>query len=412
MKKQISILFLLFFAGQLYAGGFRVALQSARQIGMGHVGTGMKLGPESIFFNPGAVALSEKQGVSISGNGVFSNVQYNSPLSDYVAKQVENVSTPVAAYGSFNVTDRLVAGLGFYTPYGSRSEWPENWEGQYISQLIDLKVLYFQPTISYKVNDKLGIGAGLIYSTGNVELKRGIPIDTQAGETPDATLEAKASGYGFNAGISYTVDDDLTLGINYRSKVDVEAEDGTISFTNDRIPVSAAQAFTAKRFSASIPLPAELTFGSGLEVNDRLTIASDFNYYFWSAYKELKFKYDGLVGGKNESITPHLWEDSWAVRLGLQYVATDKLNLRGGAIYDSEVAPDATLSPVTPDQARYSFTGGFTFKPTDKLAIDGAIDYVNGIERTVYRQNNVAGFGQRYKSSAIIPSLGINYSFN
>lgn len=412
MKKRILIVFLLFFAGQLYAGGFRVALQSARQIGMGHVGTGMKLGPESIFFNPGAVVLSDKQGVSISGNAIFSNVQFNSPLSDYVAEQVSHTSTPVAAYGSFNITDRLAGGLGFYTPYGSRSEWPENWQGQYISQLIDLKVFYFQPTLSYKVNEKLGIGAGLIYSMGSVELVRGIPLGADATKTPDATLEAKANGIGYNAGISYTVDDDLTLGINYRSKVDVKAEDGTISFTQDRMPVSAAQAFTATQFKASIPLPAELTFGSGLQVNDRLTIASDFNYYFWSAYQELKFQYNGLVGGEAESVIPQAWEDSWAVRAGLQYMASDKLYLRGGAIYDAEVAPDTTLSPVTPDQARYSFTGGFTFNPTEKLAIDGSIDFVNGIERTVYRQNNIAQFGQRYKQSAIIPSFGINYSFN
>lgn len=42
----------LCFATGVNAEGYQVNTLSARQMGMGHTGTGMKLGAESQFFNP------------------------------------------------------------------------------------------------------------------------------------------------------------------------------------------------------------------------------------------------------------------------------------------------------------------------------------------------------------------------
>ncbi len=411
MKKILTIAFLVVLSSSVYAAGFRVALQSARQLGMGHVGVGMQLGAESIFFNPGALGLAEKGNISVSGNAVLANTQFNSPGSNYVAELEDNTGTPFAAYGSFRINEHLSAGLGVYTPFGSTVEWPDNWAGRGVSQLVDLSAIFIQPTLAFKMTDKVAFGVGFIYAMGDVTLKRGVPSITSSPE-PDVTLETdkSASGIGFNMGLFVEPTENVSYGISYRTQVDMEAEDGLV--TVDNVPSSAASLFQATRFNAKLPLPAELSFGISGNPTDRLTLAADMNYNFWSDYEQLKFDYDAVLGGSASTVVPQEWQDSWTTRIGVNYLASRKFNVRGGMYYDFSPIPDNTLSPITPDADRLGLTTGFTFNPNDRFAIDGSFLYINGKERTVQASENQFGFGQRYKITAMVPSFGINYSFN
>ena len=56
MKKLFLVLAAAAIASGAYAEGYQVNNMSAKQTGMGHVGTAMKLNSESIFFNPAATA--------------------------------------------------------------------------------------------------------------------------------------------------------------------------------------------------------------------------------------------------------------------------------------------------------------------------------------------------------------------
>lgn len=96
---------------------------------MGHTGTGMKLGAESMFFNPAGLAFSTK---TLDLTGSFNALKPYATAShcqstvlgvtnefdrDYDAQN--DVSTPIMIGASFKIYDNLQAGVAFYTPYGS-----------------------------------------------------------------------------------------------------------------------------------------------------------------------------------------------------------------------------------------------------------------------------------------------------
>ncbi len=414
MKKIYCIIVFTMMVWQAEAAGFRVALQSAKQAGMAHVGAGMSLGPESIFFNPGAVALSEG-GISFTGNAVLASTTYNLPGTAVTADLADNVGTPFALYGSYSVSDKLSAGLGVYTPYGNVVEWEDDWAGRGISQSIDLTSIFIQPTLSYQVNEKFGIGAGLIYALGTVELQRGIPNITSVPE-PDLLLETDGaeSGIGFNAGAFLQATDDLSFGISYRSLIEIDAEGGSITKLNFPDADAVNAIFTATEFNASLPLPAELAIGAAFDVNENLLIAADANLIFWNKYESLDFDFNGNLGGAGvtSSVNPQNWEDAWTLKLGGQYAASEKLDVRAGAYLDYSPVPDENLTPITPDSDRLNFSFGASFRPSDKFTIDGSLLFVNGEERTVLQDESAYQFAQRYKVGATVPSLGLNYSFS
>ena len=138
MKK--FFLSLLAFAALMpvFAEGYQVNVLSVKQTGMGHVGTGMKLGAESMHFNPaGLVFMRNAFDFSAGVSFVAANAKYKN--GDYSEKTENPVSTPLYAYAGFKIYDNFAAGIALTTPYGSSLKWPKNWRGSNVIQDIALK---------------------------------------------------------------------------------------------------------------------------------------------------------------------------------------------------------------------------------------------------------------------------------
>lgn len=272
------------------AEGYQVNNMSAKQTGMGHVGTAMKLNSESIFFNPAATSFqNSKFDVSVGMTGILSNVSYrslptmeNGYKSGPAEKSNNKMSTPIHAYINYKPIEKLAVGVGFYTPNGSSMNWGDSWSGAHLVQSINLKAFTVQPTVSWKICDGLSIGAGLMITWGNFDLSRSmLPIGggnktlaggltaagqalqakaaaaTAAGESQaaaaytamaqkagagavyfadnltnrpivSATLDGKADvAIGVNAGIMWDITDQWSVAMTYRSRMNMKVGKGT-----------------------------------------------------------------------------------------------------------------------------------------------------------------------------------------
>ena len=169
MKKLLLSLMLSAAAMQLHAEGYQINSLSSKQQGMAHTGTAMKLGSESVYFNPAALSFQRSAfDLSLGTTLIMPKAEYRSSYYDYddpasvVAKAERNVSTPLFAYAGWRATENLGVGIGFYTPYGSSLDWGDNWAGAHLIQDINLAAYTVQPTLSYKICDRVSFGAGLM----------------------------------------------------------------------------------------------------------------------------------------------------------------------------------------------------------------------------------------------------------
>lgn len=410
--RRLSILFTItvLFSGLIRAGGFQVGLQGQRQTGMGLIGTGYLTGPSSVFYNPGAMGYQNSMyNFSLGVSPIISDVsfQYEAP-SLYEATTDNPVSTPFNFYGSGKITDKLSAGLGVYTPYGSSTVWGDDWRGRHIIQDISLLSVYVQPTLSYNVSDRFGIGAGFVVAYGQVELNKGFPLQNFDGEEGQINLQGSTIGYGFNAGFFARPTDGWELGVTYRSEVLMEVQGGDAAFT---VPTSLrGTSFPVENeFDADLPLPASVNFGTSYRLSDKVKLGVDVNYVFWSSYESLDFDFETNTESLDDISQPKNYEDGLIYRIGGEYFVNNIWTLRAGFYYDSPVVDDEYYAPETPDAVKLGFTGGLTYKPNERLAVDASFLYVKGLERTVnYKPEN---FGGTYKYSGLVPGIGINYKF-
>lgn len=409
-KSAIAFILYLFSLQVIFAGGFQVNLQGQKQAGMGHTGTGLMLDNSCILFNPGAVSfLDSLRGLSFGTSLIFPRTMYLEPYpGTYTASIEKHVSTPITVYAAFKVgkSDKLTAGIGVYNPFGSRLQWADDWKGQFLIREIDLKTFFIQPTLSYKVNEKLGIGVGFVYGTGNFSLRKGIPVQDSLGGYGEGNLEGKANGFGFNAGIYFKATEKLSIGIDYRSQVNVKVKEGTAAFT---VPNGLAEYFPETTFSTQLRLPQVATLGLGYLVNEKLKLALDINYIGWQSYDSLIIDFAQNTDKLADIHSARMYKNTFIFRVGGQYKVSNKWTLRLGSYYDMTPVPDGYFTPETPDVNKIGITSGASMKITKKLNLDLSLLFIEGFERT--NTSIETGFGGTFKSRAIVPGFSFEYRF-
>lgn len=403
MRKISLFFFGCFVSTTLFAGGYGVSLQSQKFLGMAHAGTGLYLDASAIFFNPGALAQQQTPWEFTFGvNPLFATGYYQNPTTKAKTKTNNPVGTPLEFYASHKINQRLTVGLGFYTPFGSGIQWDKDWEGRALITKIKLKTYFLQPTFSYAINNWLSVGAGLNIALGDVVLAKDIPAING-----DMELEGKADpAMGYNLGIYLQPTEKFSLGINYRSKIDLKIKGGDATF---HVPAALAESkiFTSDTFSAALPMTSSLTIGLAYRLNAKWTFATDINFNNWSEYEELLIKFD-----KNNALNApqeRNYKNTVTARIGMQYTVNEKFTTRAGVYYDPTPVRKHLFTPETPSMNSLGFTIGGSYRLNSKLGIDFSLLAINGMKRNAgYEKDN---FNGDFRSFAISPGIGLSYSF-
>jgi long-chain fatty acid transport protein len=407
MSKKLLLFLSLLIPLLSFGGGYQVNLVGIRYSGMGHIGTSLSLDAGSIFFNPGGLGFIPSKFSftgGVSGIKSYNLLRYNSP-SITEARTDNPLGTPFTLFGAARINDKWSAGIGVYTPFGSAVQWEDDWAGKFLVQRIDLKTILVQPTVSYKISDKIGIGGGIVFAYGKVDFKRALPLSDPSGQQSNVHLKGSTTNWGFNAGLTLKPTEEFSIGFSYRSKINMKVKDGSANFT---VPASLSANFPSNTtFNASIPLPANWNLGISYKVSDKFLIGADVNLVQWQAYDSLIFEFNPSTVPSSRS--PRKYENTFIFRLGGEYTLCKKLLVRAGAYFDNTPVQKEYFSPETPDSDRIGLSAGLSLMPTERLSIDASFVYINQLKRDATFAP--ANFGGTYKSVAYIPGIGITYNF-
>jgi long-chain fatty acid transport protein len=389
-----------------FSQGFQVNLEGEKQIGMGHTGTGVLEDGASVFFNPGAVAMLPENYIQGGISPLLFKSDFNPSGTSAQYYTSNKIATPFTFYGVWGPKSAIwKLGLGVYTPFGGLADWGNSWQGKYVLESLDLKAIYFQPTLSIRVTNFLSIGAGFVYNRGSVDLTQAIPLANVAGQDGQGELKGTGKGYGWNAGVYIKTESGVTIGITHRSQVTTTINNGDAIFT---VPTSLQSGFPQPNtFNASIPLPATNSIGIGIYPTNKWTLAFDANIISWHVYKVLEFDYAKLTPILQNSISPRNYQDAVSLRAGAQYKCDDKVALRFGGGFASTAVEDGYVTPEAPDANRVFFTGGIGYKLANHLNVDASFEYEHVMART---QTNIQSqLSGTFETNVYIPGISLSY---
>ena len=390
-----------------YSQGFQVNFQGQKQQAMGCAGTALQTDGASLFFNPGASAFAKENSVNVATTPIFANVMYIDSATNDVYRTENPVGTPFSAYGLFQLKEdgKLKLGIAAYTPFGSTVQWEKNWIGRFAITRLELKAIFIQPTISYRISDKIGVGAGFIYSTGNVNLQKDIPVQFEDGTFGKAELAGKAQGFGYNLGVQINATEKLGIGLNFRSKVQMNLNDGEATFT---VPSGLDPNFPDGKFVGGLPLPQVTTLGLSYKLNDKWAFVLDINHVAWKAYDTLAFDYEVNTTSLLDTKSARDYKNIVAFRAGASYKVMKNLEVRFGGGYGLTPVQDGYVTPETPDGNRAYGTFGLGYELGEHFAIDASCYYTQITRADINKETNLSG---TFTTKAIAAGIGFIYKW-
>ncbi|CAG5082362.1 OmpP1/FadL family transporter [Parvicella tangerina] len=412
MRKGWSIIVLTFMSISAFGGGFQLNTQSVRALGLGGAFTAWANDPSALFFNPGAMYQVKGHHFIAGLHYVMPRVSLQTPSTDNINQTTPNAN-PIHFYYTGQLTDKLNVGFAVNNQFGSSSSFADNWEGRYIIQNISLRTFMFQPTVSYKIHEKLGIGAGFVFTTGAFSTEKAVPVSSADYKYGQAHLEGSGVAFGFNLGLhSKLIDNEkmvLALGLNYRSKLNVNLPEGKAEFYN--IPSSLRYQFPeSTTFSGGLTLPDVATGGLRFtyHLNDELDITAlyDYSYTGWKSYDTLAFDFANPDTPDSETIKA--WKSTGVHRVGLDVTFKERFSFRVGFYADKTPIPDGRVSPELPDADQANFTFGLGVQLTENIGFD-----VNFLRQNIEMEGSLddAGFTAKYHRIVDVVGFAVNASF-
>lgn len=405
------------------AAGFAIFEQGARAMGFAGAYTAQSSDGSAIFHNPAGIAFLKQKQLYIGGTLIRPSATFTGADPFPGATVTENgdvgILIPPNAYFTVPFSETIAFGVGLHTPFGLRTEWedPDAFTGRYISTRADLAGFAVNPTVAFKLEDRLSVGVGLDVRFSRIQLDRRVPVvnpfTQKVVDGASVHLESGYNrGFGFNVGVLAKATDTLSVGASYRHKVKVDFS-GTAAF--ESIPTGSADLDVRVRASlpsgspalqTSIEFPAFASFGFAKQFGE-WTFEADVNWYQWSSFDELRLVF--ATEPRLNEIIPEEYSNSFQYRFGIERVLNDTWTLRGGYFFDESPSPPESMSPLLPDANRNGFCLGGSWT-SGTLRLDAAGWYVRASERSTDGGSRDRYDGT-YKSSALTLGVSLGYSF-
>jgi long-chain fatty acid transport protein len=348
-------------APTVMASGYKLNEQSAAGAGTAYAGRAAVVQDASIvFYNPAGMVKLKRAEITVGGSiidatGGFNLDSYkNGASKEYTSLSGSSYSDggdfiPTAvvpyAYYARPINEKFAAGFGIFVPYGTNTDYKDNFVGGGFADQTQLTSVDFQPAIAYRVNDQFSVGFGLdiTYMKGllskqvdtvpyneNLKFLNGNKNPAHAGLGFAELSDQQWAGYegfenhyevegddwqlGYNLSMMWDVTSDITLGIAYRSEMKFKlkgdsefkqdqgvfgltkasgAIPGTSVAAGDYIiaPVDGLTGSVPKQGSeVPITTPQSLTVSYAQQLTDKLQLVAGATWTQWSVFENFDVK--------------------------------------------------------------------------------------------------------------------------
>ncbi len=369
MKKIVTLSIIT--SSLVLAGAYKVPEQSLNSMALGAAYVAHTEGADTAYFNPANMAfLAEDSQFMEAGmtlahlpRNSFQGLQAFSATEVYPANgqsEIEDLTLPYLHYVGKPLKNGLRWGASLTVPGGLTKRWESTYQ-KLSAEEFTLKVIEFNPVLSYKITDNFAIGGGarLIYSEGKV-----YSDGTGTTKPIKREMEGDTIEYGYNLAMSYKAPSDIILAATYRSNIDLGEEGEANLYVAD-----AGKQFDAE---VTVPLPAALNLAVSKTWADRYTIEFNYERTYWSSYEELDFSYGAniqpLLVSPFDDPKAKNWNDTNTFRVGLTAKLDEKITLMAGYSRDESPIDKKYISYELPDTDANVYTVGMRLKANKQLS--------------------------------------------
>ena len=347
-----------------FAAGFGLYESSARGVGMGNGLVGSTKDASANYYNPANLTECTNVQVMVGMSLInpFCDVKVDGKTQ---SKMNPGWFPPPHAYIAAPVWgDKLFLGFGTYCEYGLGTKYDNNWDLQHDTTETTIEQFTFNPNIAYKITKDWSVAFGARMSYITFENYKNPMIGNAA------MLRTHLEGDDFNCGYvlatQYKVNDDLSLGLVYRSRINhrLRGDFETTGMMAGNIPSGDAE--------AKLVLPASVTFGANYDFTENFRGGASLTWTEWSTINHIDFN----LPAPSANTQKLNWHDAWRLGFGFEYDFTKNFCGRIGYSYDWDPSADAHGTTMLPPGDRHIVGFGVGYKFLDNWRVDLGYNFI------------------------------------
>ena len=342
--------------------------------------------PAAVFYNPAGISQLPGSSMSVGAYGIFYGDSYKHGGASIDAK-TQWAGLP-QVFSSYSIAKyHLTLGLGTYSAYGLRMEWPTSAPFLGTGETGEIHYYTVNPVVAWQPFHFLSVAAGPTLNYSHADLK----------EYPGFVnhFRGRDVDVGYYAGILWRPADQHAVGITYRSATDMNYSG------HATVPVPPFTANTSA--TANYHFPQTLDFGYSFRPTDKWNFEADATWTDWSSLKVLEIS---PVGEK----VPFQWDQSWMLDFGATRYLGDGWRVSAGYMYSMNSVPSGTFNPLIADSDRHIFSVGVG-KKYKHFSWDAAYQLAWGPSRSITGDTLSPAINGSYEFLSHALSVNLGYHF-
>ena len=334
--------------------------------------------------NPAGMTRLKRSQMLAALQGLYVNARFDTDIASFGGGNGGNAGGFVPA-GSFHYVHSLTQdwklGISAGSYFGLGVDYADDWAGRHYTTEAELLTFGINPSLAYRINDRLSVGGGLNIVYAKLTQKAAInngAVPGQAGLSDgELKLEDDDVAYGFNLGLLLEPWDDTRFGISYRSELDLEFKD--VASLKNIGPILQGilnlSGLAGSKVDVDMTVP-QLLMASGYhQLTDRWAVMGNIGWQDWSEFGKQDLT---LSSTTSTTFTKDLdYDDTWHFALGAQYRFAERWLWSVGAAYDTSPTDEDTRTPDLPLDRQIRIGTGIQYDWNNDMTVGVAYEYLD-----------------------------------
>ena len=385
----IAFLATVLAGGSAHAGGIMLYEFGTNDVGLAAAGYAARAqDAATVFTNPAGMSRLEKSQVLGGLQGLYGNLHFAPNAITTTTGGDGGNALGWLPGGSLFVVEKInqdwSVGFGVLSYFGLSTTYDDNWVGRYYVQKGTLIGLTLTPAVSYRVSEKLYLGAGLNIMYGYLDTQ--IAVNNIGEARPDGQLKLNDNrwGYGANLGILVEPWQGTRFGLTYLSEVKLDfSAQPQFSGLGPLLQLALNnRGLLTGSIDMSMKVPQMVMFSGYHELNRQWAVMGNVGWQNWSQFG----KVDVQINSNNPSslTVNNDYNDTWHVALGAQYHPTETpWTYSAGIAYDSSAVDDNKRTVTLPMGAAWRFGLGAQYAFSQALSLGASYELAWGANMPV-----------------------------
>lgn len=315
------------------------------------------------YFNPAGMGLLQHSQFMLGSQLLLPYVNFSKNASTTIlgdnGGNAGTLTPGMDLYYVYSFSPCLKFGISLTTPYGGMLTYNDGWVGRFIVQTATFYAINANPSVAYRFNEWVSVGAGVSLEYMNLQETVALPIlrlvDGQA------KIVVADFSPGFNLGVMFTPYETTRIGVAYRSRITHDLRGNTTFLRIAATPKTSTKMIMPNNVIASI----------AQDIN-QFTLLGELGWSNWSTMQNTI-----LTVSSFSAVIPQDWHDTYRIGLGMQYRLNPCFLIQTGASFDSSPTSSSKRLPDLPMDRQIRVGAGIMYTMIRHVVLGASYEYWN-----------------------------------